>query len=232
MLAIGGCLDFVEPELPERGAPAVLQLAVRLREMNEVEVEGRLVPGLDEAGIRRRLADERVRVMGRELSPDSTSVTGTRVYRAAWAAGSAETAGPIEARGPGMADLGSAPEFRWFALQREGAAELALEAGADLPLTVALSRGEADPEPGIRQWFLTLASGDEVFRLSADGPPPATILVPAHWVPGGDSVAVSLIYQQASRVEMPSGAYIALFSLDTRVSWTVRRIPVAATGRG
>lgn len=232
LLALGGCIDFVEPELPERGAPAVLQLAVRLRDMAGVEVEGRLVPGLDEAGIRRRLEDERVHVMGRDLGPDSTSGTGTRVYRAGWSAGVAGTAGPIEARAPRVAGLGPAPGLRWYALQRDGPAELALAPGADLPLAVVLSPGVPDPEPDIRQWFLTLTSGGQVFRLSSDGPPPATILVPAHWVPEGDSVAASLIYQQSAKVEMPAGGYIALFSLDARVSWTVRRAPAAANDRG
>jgi len=232
LLALAGCIDFVEPELPGRGAPAVLQLIVRLRELSEVEVEGRLVPGLDEGGIRRRLADERIRVMGREFGPDSTSKTGTRVYRASWTASGAGFAGAIEARGPGLAGLDSAPGFRWYTLRRRGPAEVALGPSADLPLPVDLDPGAAQPEPEIRQWFLMLAGAGQVFRLGADGPPPSTILVPAHWVPAGDSVAVMLIYQQSSEVEMPPGGYIGLLTLDTRISWTVRRTTAAGNGEG
>lgn len=231
-LVLGGCVDFVEPELPERGAPAVLVLNVRLRDMTDVEVEARLVPGLDEGGNRRRLEDERMRVMNRDLSPDSTSGTGTRVYREAWTAGAAATAGPIESRAPRIAGLGTAPAFRWYALERDGPAEVRLGPGDDLPLALTLDPGEAEPEPDIRQWFLTLSDGDRVFRLSSDGLPPATILVPSHWVPAGDSVAVSLVYQQSAKVEIPMGGYIALFGLDARLSWTVRRPPAAGSARG
>jgi hypothetical protein len=220
---LGGCIDFVEPELPERGAPAVLQLAVRLREASAVEVEARLVPGLDEAGARRRVDDDRIQVLGRNLSPDSITSAGTRVYRTAWTADVGAATGPIEARGPRIEGLAAAAAFRWYALTRSGPAELPLGSGDDLALPVAVAPGTADPEPDIRQWFLTLGSREGVFRLSADGPPPATILVPARWVPPGDSVAVSLTYQQTAKVERPGAGWIALFQLDARVAWTVRR---------
>ena len=225
-----GCLDFIEPELPDRGAPAVLQLTVRLLEPDEVEVDARMVPGLDEAGARRRLRDDRMRVMERVLDPDSTSKTGTRVYRTTWTG--IGNAGPIEARAPAVEGLTDAPGFRWYAIRRGGPAELRLDAGADLELPVTVVAGAPEPVPEIQQWFLTLSDSTGIFRLAADGPPPGTITVPPYWVPRGDSIAVTLIYQQLSKVETSSGAYVGLFTLDTRVSWVVRRNAIAPGAEG
>jgi hypothetical protein len=230
LLLATGCLDFIEPELPDRGAPAVLQLTVRLLEPDEVEVEARMVPGLDEAGARRRLTDDRMRVMERVLDPDSTSKTGTRVYRTSWTG--AASAGAIEVRAPSVEGLAAAPGFRWYAIRNGGPAELRLDAGADLDLPVAVAAGAPEPAPDIQQWFLTLSDSTGLFRLAADGPPPATIKVPPYWLPRGDSIAVALIYQQLSKVEVSGGAYVGLFTLDTRVSWVVRRNPPQSGAEG
>jgi hypothetical protein len=229
LLAVAGCIDFVEPELPERGAPAVLQLTVRFLATGTTEVDGRLVPGLDEAGVPRRVTDARLRVLGHELEPDATTSAGTRVYRADWPGGAADAAGPITARGPGVEGL-AAPGIRWYALHHDGPASLTLAADSDLRLTVAVTAGVAEPEPDIRWWFLTLSDSTRVFRLGADGAPPDTILVPARWVPAGDSLSAALSYQQSARIESQSEHYVGLFTLDTRVSWVVRRAAPAPDG--
>jgi hypothetical protein len=221
-LGVAGCIDFVEPDLPERGAPAVVQLTLRLLETGTTEVDGRLVPGLDDAGVPRRVTDARFRVLGRDLAPDSTLKSGTRVYRTDWPGGATDAAGAIEARGPDMEGL-SSPAIRWYALRRGGSASVAREAGTDLQLTVDVTEGTATPEPEIRWWFLTLSDTAGAFRLGGDGAPPDTIVVPARWVPAGDSVAALLIYQQSARIESLSERYVGLFTLDARVSWVVRR---------
>ena len=222
LVAVAGCIDFVEPELPERGAPAVLQLAVRLLETGMTEVDGRLVPGLDEAGVPRRVTDERLRVLGRDLDPVSTEGAGVREYRAEWP-DTASAASAIEARGPGLAGL-TAPGIRWYAMRHDGPTSLTYEAGSDLALTVDVRPGTAEPEPDIRFWFLTLSDSTSVFRLGADGAPPDTILVPARWVPTGDSVSAVLLYQQTARIETAAESYIGLITLDARIAWVLRRV--------
>ncbi len=221
-LGVAGCIDFVEPDLPERGAPAVVQLTVRLLETGTTQVDGRLVPGLDNAGVPRRVTDARFRVLGREVEPDSTTKSGTRVYRTDWPGAEADAAGAIEARGPGMEGLTS-PSIRWYALRRDGPAFVARAPDADLSLTLDVTGGTAEPEPEIRWWFLTLSDTAGAFRLGGDGAPPDTIVVPARWVPAGDSVAALLIYQQSARIESLAEQYVGLFTLDARVSWVIRR---------
>ena len=220
-LCLAGCIDFVEPDLPARGAPAVLQLTVRLLETDTTTVEARLVPGLDEAGVPRRVTDSRLRVLGRDIEPTGTSSSGTRAYLEAWPGAGADAAGPIEASGPGMEDLAS-PTIRWYAMRRPGPAAVSLGPGADLRLTVNVIDGVAEPEPEIRWWFLTLSDSAGAFRLGGDGEPPDTIVVPARWVPSGDSVAALLIYEQSARVDAV-GDYVGLVSLDARASWVIRR---------
>ena len=97
------------------------------------------------------------------------------------------------------------------------------------PLTVDVIEGTSDPEPEIRWWFLTLWDTAGAFRLGGDGAPPDTIVVPARWVPAGDSVTALLIYQQSGRIESLAEQYVGLFALDARASWVVRR---AAPAKG
>jgi len=226
-LCAAGCIDFVEPELPARGAPAVLELTLRLLETDTTQVEGRLVPGLDEAGVPRRVMDAQLHAIGRGIEPAATAKSGTRVYRTDWPGGAADAAGPIEARGPAVEGLLS-PGIRWYAMRRSGPAAVALEAAADLRLTVEVIAGSAEPAPEIRWWFLTLSDTAGAFRLGGDGPPPDTIVVPARWVPAGDSISALLLYQQSTSIGSPDGKYIGLFSLDSRVFWVVRRTTPAA----
>jgi hypothetical protein len=224
-LCLAGCLDFVEPDLPDRGAPAVLQLTIRLLETDTTSVEARLVPGLDEAGVPRRVTDSQLRVLGRGIEPAGTSSAGTRSYLEAWPGSVAAAAGAIEASGPGMEGLAS-PMIRWYAMRRPGPASVSFDPGADLRLTVDVIDGVAEPEPEIRWWFLTLSDSAGAFRLGGDGVPPDTILVPARWVPSGDSVAALLIYEQSARIDA-AGDYVGLVSLDARVSWVIRRAALA-----
>jgi len=219
-LCLAGCLDFVEPDLPERGAPAVLQLTIRLLE-NTTNIEARLVPGLDEAGVPRHVTDPRLRVLGREIEPAGTSSAGTRAYSEVWPGGGADAGGPVEASGPAMEGL-AAPAIHWYAMRRPGPASVTLDPGADLRLTVEVIDGVAEPEPEIRWWFLTLSDTAGAFRLGGDGVPPDTIVVPARWVPAGDSIAALLIYDQSTRTGETSD-YVGLVSLDVRVSWLIRR---------
>jgi hypothetical protein len=94
--------------------------------------------------------------------------------------------------------------------------------GGDLALVLESDLGTPEPAPGIRQWFLTIAGDSTTFRLGGDGLPPDTILVPARWIPPGDSLAVRLIFSQSASVTPPPGDYVGIFALDTRLFWTVR----------
>jgi hypothetical protein len=222
-LAFAGCIDFVEPDLPERGAPAVIQAAIRLTDRGDAQIEALLAPGLDQAGLRRGVARDTLHVLGRAVTPDSIARNGSRRYRSAWAAPGTVVAEPVTFRAPLLEEQASSPpELTWTGARRLGSDALDIIAGEDLVLEVRAGSGTASPAPDIRQWFLRLEGDDGAFNISSDGPPPDTIQVPARWIPAGDTVAVRLLYAQSAVIENADGDYVGVITLDIRLHWTVR----------
>jgi hypothetical protein len=217
-----GCLDFIEPEIPEMGAPAVLQATVRLTDRGEVTVEARLEPGLDGAGFRRRVDDPALTVLGRVLVPDTVLRNGARVWDTQWQASPDIVASEVRLASPAVASIGATPpSVAWLGLRAVGPDTIRLARGVDLLLPLVLTPGAPQPLPQIRQWFLRLAGRSGAFNVSADGPPPDTIFIPARWIPAGDSLEVRLIFNQSSVLHDPPGDYIGLITLDTRLFWTL-----------
>lgn len=220
-IACAGCLDFVEPELPERGAPAVAQVAVVLTDSASLTVTGTLAPGFDDDGLRRDVLDARVAAAGDLFEPSDTLADGSFRYATTrpFEPGAMETT--IEIRTPRVASTSPNVIVNWPGLRRldgdtvrrgpDGSVRLHVELVPAGPL--------AEPRPATRQWFLTLAGEEGTFRLSADGPPPTELDIPARWLPDG-RVSARLIYQQSARVQ-PEPDYVNLITLDLRVHWTI-----------
>jgi hypothetical protein len=222
-LALAGCIDFVEPDLPELGAPAVIQATIRLTDVGDAAFEALLSPGFDAEGFRREVAMDTVHVLGRAITPDSIARNGSRRYRAVWQAPGTVVAEPVTFRAPLLEDLAaSPPSVTWTGAHRLGPDTLDIVAGEDLMLEVGAGAGTALPEPDLQQWFLRLEGDDGAFNISADGPPPDTIHVPARWIPAGDKIAARLIYAQSAVIEETPGDYVGLITLDIRLHWTVR----------
>lgn len=230
-LVLAGCIDFVEPDLPELGAPAVLEAAIQLSDSGTVEIDARLAPGLDEMGYRREVADDAIRLLARTLAPDSIQRNGTRRYTAEWEADPSVVAQPTDFRGPAMRGVEApVPEVLWTGIRRMGPGELDIEPDSDVALLVEAGAGDASPVPDIRQWFLSMNGDSTNFGLSADGAPPDTIRIPARWIPDGDTVEVRLILSQSAILQPPPGDYVGLVTLRTRLYWTLRRIPPRDAG--
>jgi hypothetical protein len=229
-LLLAGCIDFVEPDLPERGAPAVIQAAIRLTDLGDAQLEALLAPGLDRSGLRREVTRDTVIVLGRAVTPDSIARNGSRRYRDSWSAPAAVVAGPVTFRAPLLENLNAAPpELIWTGARRLGPDTIDIVRGQDLVLVVGPGAGSGLPSPDVQQWFLRLEGDDGAFNISADGPPPDTIQVPARWIPEGGQVATRLIYAQSAVFEDTPGDYVGLITLDIRLHWTVR---VQAAGVG
>ena len=220
-IACAGCLDFVEPELPERGAPAVAQISVVLTDSAQLTVTGTLAPGFDDDGLRRDVLDARISAAGEPFEPVDTLADGSFRYATSRQVepGAMETS--IEIRAPRVASTGPGAIVNWPGLRRLDADTVARAPDGSLRLHVDTvpSGPLAEPRPGTRQWFLTLAGEEGTFRLSADGPPPEELEIPARWVPDGP-VSVRLIYQQSARVQLEPD-YVSVITLDLRVHWTI-----------
>jgi hypothetical protein len=216
-LLLAGCIDFVEPDLPERGAPAIVQVNVVVADSGWLSVNGMLVPGLHESGLRRGLLREALRVAGLDIEPSTIERNGTRRFDFSTMVARDLAAGPIDVEGPRVEGVTAPPAVRWLGIRRLDPDSMVLMRGADLSLHVTTTQGSTPP-PDIRQWFLTLDGPESDFRVSADGPPPDTIVIPAHWIPAGTRIQVRLAFIQAVRIGNNTN-YVGLITLDTRVHW-------------
>lgn len=221
-LLAAGCIDFVEPDIPELGAPAAIQATIRLTDMGTAEVDASLQPGLDRNGDRRRLLGP-LEVMGRTLEADSVLRNGMRRYIEAWPTSDSVVIQRIMLRAPPIEGLRAPrPAIEWTGMRKLDPDTLDIRSGEDLILHIELGKGEAVPPPRIRQWFLRVAADSASFNISSDGPPPDTIFVPGRWLPRGDRLDVRLIYNQQAAVGIPPDDYVGIITLDVRVFWTVR----------
>jgi len=220
---MAGCLDFIDPILPSRGAAAVVTAHVNVTERGDVELTVRLLPGLDSAGVPRAVASRAARLLSRAIEPDTVTLREW-VYHETFTVPAAQVAGPIIFEAPAVRGVGAPPAVTWYGVRRMDPDTLTLRAGQDMRLVLDADLGMPAPAPATRQWFMTLASTGGVFRLGADGVPPDTVIVPARWVPAGDIVRVLLIWVQSADIRPQPGDYIGLVTLDVRASWTVRVI--------
>jgi hypothetical protein len=222
--ALAGCLDFVEPELPERGAPAVARLVVVVSDSGRLTMSGEAEPGFDEDGFRRRFADPTVRVGSMTFEPEGESAAGALIFGSAVAIAGSAVSDTLALLPPAVREIAERPTVRWAGAGRAGPDTLRLNETGGLRLALRTSSEPAgSPPPETRQWFLTLTGDEGAFRLSADGPPPDTIDVPAHFVPAfADTLQVRLVYQQSGTVR-DVARYLGLFTLDVRLHWIVRR---------
>ena len=221
-LVTAGCLDFVEPDLPERGAPAVAQISVIVSDSGTLALQAEVAPGIDASGFRRTLINDEVQAAGYSIAPRDTTAGGGRRYASTVSVARDRVANTIEIVAPSITHTSVAPAVRWVGLQRLDPDTVTLGPDGSLRLHVI---ERPDPTvgapPDTRQWFLTLIGDNNNFRLGSNGPPPEALVVPAHWIPEAEeSVVVRLIYQQSAQLNAET-PYIGLITLDLRVHWTV-----------
>jgi hypothetical protein len=222
-IALGACLDFVEPEIPSAGAPATLNVSVLVLNERTTTLAARFDAGFDGVGLPRHVVDETLRLSGQPLNPVQRLEDGALLYEATRPAAPTDVLGPITVVPPQVAGTTPPPAPTWFGMRRRGADTLHLDAGADLVLELEVARGGTAV---IRQWFLELVGSEgSAIRLSADGPPPERLVVPAVWVPepAGDGVInANLSYIQSETRAGPAGDYVVSASLQVRLGWVVR----------
>lgn len=227
-LSCTACYDFVEPDFPEAGAPALLQLAVYVDESGNASITGLLAPGLSAAGVQRRVLRDTIELYGLQLAPVGIRRNGSREYALTGIiAGPELVTRPLEIEAPTVEKVaGPPPTAQWFGVRKVGPDTIAWRPGTDLVLRVASDLGASTPMPTIRQWFVAL-HGATSFRISADGLPPDEIVIPAYWVPEPRDglITASLAFFQSVRQQAGAGDYIGLFSFNVELRWVVQVIP-------
>jgi hypothetical protein len=221
--SLSACLDFVEPEIPHAGAPATLNVSLLVFNELTAALTARLEAGFDGVGLPRRVVDETLRLSGQPLQPAQRLEDGALLYEATQAVTPADVLGPITVVPPSVTGTTPPPAPTWLGMRRVGPDTLRLAAGTDLVLELEVAAGGT---AAIRQWFLELVGSEgSVIRLSADGPPPERLVVPAIWVPapaGDGAIHARLTYIQSETTAGPFGDYVVSASLQIRLSWVVR----------
>ncbi|MGQ0813853.1 MAG: hypothetical protein ACT4O1_05250 [Gemmatimonadota bacterium] len=226
MLAVScaGCWDFVEPDFPEAGAPAVLQANVFVDPAGVATITGLLAPGLTFAGFQREVVNDTLIVYGFGIAPSAIRPNGSREYRFSGPIANVFDR-PLELVAPEVEDIiGPPPQVRWFSIQKVGPDTVVWQRGTDLVLRVDTVLATSVPQPQIRQWFLDLRGSDRSFRLSSDGLPPDEIRIPAGFVPAAQQgiIIATLTFFQSDLQRSPANDYIGNISFTVALRWIVK----------
>lgn len=229
VLSCSGCFDFVEPDLPQRGAPAFLQAFVHINESAHLRISAVLAPGLTQEGDARLIGNDTVIASGLFITPDSVRRTGTRIYNHEGPLGGPDPfAQPITLVPPRIEGaLAAPPVVRWRAVRPARMDTIRAVRGEDVVLIIQRSPEPSAPEPLLQQWIVDLVSEDGNFRFGASGEPPDTIRVPSFWVPPAASgrVAAFLTIALSGAYRPPPSDYLVHFSAEQRLRWNLRISP-------
>jgi hypothetical protein len=232
VVALTGCFDFVEPDLSEAGAPAVLQMNLNLDETGLLRSDAILVPSLTVDGLRRTVPDDTLRVSGLALTPHDVRPNGTRRYSVNMTVQDpAAFVRPLRIESPLVTGVTAPPPVvAWFGLERADPDTVLVRAGDELLLHLIVEPGRAQPAPDQRLWTLELVGDTANFRIGAQGLPPATLRIPAHWVPVGGSGRVlgSLTYYLTGTYRPAPGDYIHMLAATLRIRWHIRLQPASS----
>ncbi|NJD10776.1 MAG: hypothetical protein FIB01_10220 [Gemmatimonadetes bacterium] len=224
-LLAGGCIDFVDPRLPNSGAPALLQLSVSLQESGVLMVSGQLQPGRDSSGVTRVPRDSALYIGGQVIEADTVLARNTLRFDATVVVSRAVLAGPIAMAAPAITGIQTtAPFLVWYGLVKVGGDTVIVERGGDATLRVNARLGQAMPAVQVRQWYLDLSGPAGTIRVSGSGFPPDSMRVPPQWLPGTAPAPLlaSLLCYQSAQTRDPPGDYIGNIAMDARTQWVVR----------
>jgi len=220
-----GCYDFVEPDFPEAGGPALLQASAYADENGSLQINALLAPGLDANGVERTVPNDTLDIYGLKLAPKDVSNNGSRTYSFFGEKSGFSITAPFDVNGPRIDDVvGPPPRVHWFAIKRTDPDTVVWTRGTDLVLHVDTAVGVSLPPPAIRQWFLTLSGASPSFRVSSDGLPPTTLRIPVEWVPtpANGFIVVTLSYFQGGQQQGPSRDYIGNITFNITLRWIIR----------
>lgn len=228
-LALAGCIDFLDPRLPQPG-PALLQLFIHVLGNGTVQLEGTLLPGMSIAHEWRKVPNDSLMVEGQPVAPRDVHSNGGRDYSATVPMPGA--VGPVTVVPPAVAGIPDRPpELRWYGIRRLDPDTIVLDPGADLHLHVDPSTPPQTPVPATRQWVLQLFSSGHTFQLGADGLPPADLWVPAAFLPGDSTaeIVASLLVLQGGVTNAAGGDYVLNASMDQHLAWRILRVRKGGT---
>lgn len=223
-LCSAACWDFVEPDFPEAGAPAVLSGSTFLDENGRAQISMVLAPGLTVGGLQRGVLNDTLVIFGMKLAPKEVRKNGSREYAFIGDVGGSAISQPFDVLAPQVEGVTRPPAIHWFGIRKAGPDTISWREGTDLILSIDTTLAPSIPAPQIQQWFLDLRGGDRPFRVSSDGLPPANLRVPAEWVlsRGTEVLAVTLTYFQSGQQLSATRDYMTNVSFTVILRWVVK----------
>lgn len=225
-LASAGCLDFAEPDLPDIGAPAILEANISLRADGTFVVNANLVPGLTVDALTRSFPQgDSIVVYGHAIKPHTTTAAERRMYNFGDSAGARLFDRPLTLEAPMVEDVRAIPRpISWRTARRAGPDTVVARRGDDLVLPVGRTGTAHSITPQREEWILFLTTESQTYRVGANGPPPDSIVVPARWIPTPTNGKVRLLLWHSLNTtlrEFP-GDYILNLSALVEVGWNLR----------
>jgi hypothetical protein len=221
-LTNAACIDFVEPVFPPTG-PAAFSAEVHLLTGGVASVRAHLVPGINTQHLWRPVVPDTLRINNVSISSSRIQADNQRDYNADVTVDAGNT-GVVRIQPPGVAGLTPPVVVQLPIVQRADPDTVRFLVLAPFELHVRVPPGMAIDSANVsRSWLVEITDGKKTFRVGADGAPPGTIIIPREFQPldrVGISTATLFVFE-SRRVDQPSGDYIAAYSLDTRVRWTI-----------
>lgn len=224
---LAACWDFVAPDFPGAGAPAVFQMTVTMNELGVGSLNGLLVPGLALSGFQRDVPDDSLFVNGVRVAPSSIRANGTREYQLSGFIGDSSKVEPpsLELLPPRIDDIATVPTaVRWYGITKLDPDTITWPRGTNLVLRVDTALAIPEPFPQIRQWFLDINGVTRSFRISSDGLPPGTLIIPPTFVPepANNRIVVTMLWYQTGQYRTPANDYLTNITLSVALTWIVR----------
>lgn len=230
---LAACIDFVDVTEPTRDASgSMLRVSVEVHPHgpsgNTISVNGELYLGMDAQGQRLQLASDTLWIMGVPLRPVAGGYPHVLDYRGVLPASGRQLNMGATVLPPPLHGVAAHPEIRWYAPGRADPDTIFLRRGGDLHLRLVVPPTSTKWE----SWSFNLDSQEGQVSSFRAGPLPATISVPATFVPhaSGGLLRAAVNHNAfwgddvARTSPPPNGAYIVEVNVRTRMQWIVRVI--------
>lgn len=222
-----GCYDFIEPDFPGAGAPAVFQATVNMNERGVGNLSGVLVPGLATSGFLRTVPNDSLLVNGKRIAPVNVRANGTREYQAGGFIGDSTITTPpvLDLLSPRVEGIASAPmQVQWYGVRKLDPDTITWVPGTNLVLRIDTALATPEPFPQIRQWFLDINGVTRSYRISSDGLPPGSLVIPPAFVPApaNNRIVVTMLWYQTGQYRSPANDYVTNVTLSVALTWIVR----------
>lgn len=211
---LAGCVDFIEPEMrepPEKGGFRISALVFR----DSLRLDATLTPGRDGDAVR-AVIDSTLWIGDAAVEPHATQPDPFSVaYHATMQFEDTIVAITL----PAVAGVAGLGPYVLPVVQRTGPESLQVAPGESIVLHLQVPETAAGP--ATRSWDLLAGGGPRTFHASGLGAPPATLEIPAAFVPDTGTWPVMLTDEHHLLEPLEQAQWDVAILAVRRLLWTV-----------